>query len=300
MKRATILGLAAAFIASLSIFSTAPAQAAVRTCTLYNNPNDPGWPTQTNNLYTCFPSPHNQAEASLQTDMKLKAAGSPSNLDATSRSIMANKGTNVYVFYNPQDAKDTLSLVNFSTSTTISGFSYSYPSAQPGLNGRPTSLIFVFTASQWAAIPNQTPTSYDVNQLMGTVHHELGHQMDARWTEITANAPQLTAGTNRTISANATLFIAQVTKDASAISATDRNNFHALYPGFFIPGTTNWSISELTAEFFAIYSGGGTSNNADTILSNLFPCSVSHYMYWTIHQNGVLPTGAPGTVGFCP
>jgi hypothetical protein len=215
----------------------------------------------------------------MQTQIMNNVIAKTGSYGAANRTVMSNNHVDIRVFYNGTDALNTLQIQHAQgPQPTETGRSWATTAGQPHLTN-PTTTIWIYTLNQWNALNGATPTSYDINQEDGTVHHELGHQVDQDWAQ--ARTPPLTSSITNTPDP---LWNAAIGYDAANISVADRNYAASQWPQLFVPGTTNWAPSEDFAEEVATEVGGGVIAAEDQWIQQHMTCS-----YWyaqTVEQNG--------------
>lgn len=289
MKR-TFKGLLA--IASLAVVAVgsfllpSSAQAAIRTCAPYSG-SLTGYPYTTGNLYFCLPAPQNSAETNLQTVIKSSSANVFPNFTSISRTELQNKNVKWYIFYNGQDAIDTLKSMGLSASEpgpkpTETGRTFSVPSAS-GLPA-PTSAIFVYNTQQWNAMGGAIPTQsngYSGTQLIGTIRHETGHEFDRIFG---LDIPL--SGTGISITNTDTNFAKAIAWDAADMTAAD---IAAVTGTQYYDTSTGIKWNEVFAESIASKVGGGAKPSDGTnLIRPIFKCT-----YWYVDNLYTSVAGSP-------
>lgn len=286
MKRTfkSLLALTCLAVAAVgSFFVPSQAEAAVRTCTPYSGTLT-GYPYTTGNLFFCLPTPTPGAETNLQTVIKSSGANTFLNFTTITRTELQNKNVKFYIFYNGNDAIDTLKSMGLPASTpgptaTETGRSFTVPN---GL-ATPASAIFVYNLNQWNAMGGATPTQsngYNGTQYVGTIRHETGHEFDRIWFQ---DIP-LTGG-NGNLTGVDTRFIQALTWDVADMTAAEITA---------VTGTQYYNASgarreEIFAESIASKTGGGAvPSDGTNLIRPIFKCT-----YWYVDSLYTSVAGSP-------
>lgn len=295
-----LAALAAFIIAGISAtLISSPAHAAVRTCTDW--PGGTGQPYPKNgNLKKCFPAPLTSAETYLQNDMMNNVNAAISNLTANEKSLMSSKGIVFYVFYNGVDAFDTLGDPN-GVKPGETGRSYVWTNTTPVVG--PKTALWPFTPNQWQALNGARPTTYNLQQFMGTAVHEAGHHMDRVWAQINGYAPTIQAiiSTNSTLNPIAAQsHINALNFDGARLTAADIQWMKINFPHLIktVKGVDRLATNEVFAEQFARIHGGGAggaSGAEATFLLQHFSCSNWVVTYLKTNNGNTPPTPATGS-----
>lgn len=266
-------------------------------CVVYPNPTQANYPLN-GHLFNCMGLPRNSSEASYQTAIMNSANAAVAGY-GTDRTKLNAKNVDVYIFYNGVDALITKRIDRTGNSLTYEETGRSFVEAPVGNTTLPnaSSLVYVYTQTEWAAQAGFIPAYYNTGAYAGTVTHELGHQMDRIWSAALGYAPAATS----LISLNTTnqaYYLKALAWDWAAISAANKNTLKQTYFYLFQdpanPVTLN--NSEVFAEETAINNGiGRGGSTGKTFINSTLRCSrwVVTYMK---NNNGTFPP-TPDPVG---
>lgn len=294
--------LAVAGLALAAVLSSAPAHATIQPCTQYvpppGTPNT-GYPAFTGNLYFCFPASRNSNETNAQLLMRNNVAGAFSNITIPIRGNLQSRSINFYVFYNGNDAFDTLQVDTSHGEPPVksneSGRSWVFlPPNNPTNKATPVTSIFVWTNDQYATLGLNTrsPTTGDIptaqqTQLSGTARHETGHQIDRVWAQQLNFAP---ASSSLMVN-NYTNYATALGWDGAHLTQADLNTMSAQFPRL-VDSSQNLQRGEFFPELIAMFTGGGALPAEDTFITSKFPCA-----RWLVQQGLYSSTGLTPNIG---
>lgn len=298
MKRtkSNLLGVLALALAGMggSFLAAAPAQAAV-SCPIYPSPVQTTWP-KNGHIYNCMPTPRNSAETALQAQI-LNTAAIGGNLNTNAKTKLNAKNVDIIVAYTAVDAFAKAGITpgvggEKPIGAGESGRSWVFTNTNATLVN-PTTAVFVYTQTQWNAIPGtpKIPTSYVGSQLTGTVHHELGHQLDRIWAQYLGYTPTATAVITGTAASH---FGVAVNVDGAQLTPADITTIQNNYPRLLIdppPASPVLNFNEIFAEQVAINAGGGANSAEDTFINAKFRCST--WLVTQMYTNGGTPPASP-------
>lgn len=283
-----LIGLGASAISS-------PASAAV---------NCPKWPSPlgTNyalngHIYNCMPTPRNGSESALQQQILNRVNAAVADFTGDMKTKFNAKNVDIVVSYNAVDGYAKANVTPGSGGEPASSANESGRSWVLGNKNativNPTSMIFVYTQTQWSALGGAIPTSYNSTQVGGTLHHELGHQIDRVWAQYNGWAPAATAiVVNNSTNAN---YGKAVNIDGQQLTAADITTIQNNYPRL-LQNSTTLNINELFAEEVASVNGGGANASEDSFISTKFRCS--QWFVTTMKNTNGVPPAAPNP-GLC-
>lgn len=254
-------------------------------------PKWPATPTSTypknGHLYNCMPTPRNAAENTLQQTILNKVNAAVADYAANAADLNI-RNVDIQVSYTAADSyakNGALGTQNEPpSSATETGRSWVLPNKNPPILTNPTTSVWVFTVAQWNAISGnpKIPTTFNQDQLSGTVRHELGHQFDRIWAQKQKNG----AGWNPTGTAlvhnnqENNVWTQAFTRDVGKLQAPQITELEQNFPWMLNnPGTPQHSLkpNEFIAEEIIVQQGA-TPALTTWIRTNL-PCS-----QWVITQ----------------
>jgi hypothetical protein len=299
MKQLFKYGYIAAALSLLwmSLAIPAPARAAVQQCKPVNLPGgNSSYPGIDGHLFNCMPEPRNQLEKDMQIVVVHDVIASVGKYGPKNEDILGKGAVDIMVFYNGQDAFDTLGIETGAREPSIkpneSGRSWATVLGQPSLK-TPTTTVWIWTQTQWTALKGKIPSMADVdaNQLMGTTKHELGHQFDVQWAKV--SDPSWTS-----ITMNDSIWRKALSCDAKIVTNATRESAMRKWPRLFT-GVGDYAQNEIFAELCATEVSGGVDPIEDLWLKMNLSCA--YYYVQTLEQsNGAGPaTRLPNTLCRC-
>ncbi|GEM_PF-3471099 len=300
MKRTfkNLLAIAGLAIVGFGSFVAATPANAALSCPKYPIPLQTTYPLN-GHIYNCMPTPRNSAETQLQAQILNGVNAAVAAFQNKRTNDLNPRNIDIQVSYTAADsyaANQGLILGEPPSQAGETGRSWVLPNHNPPIITNPTTTIFVFTVSQWNAVPGnpKIPTSYNSTQLAGTVHHELGHQFDRIWAQKQGYAPSASAiVTNNTTNMK---YISALTIDAGILSPTDFNHMKTTWP-WMLDAAFNYKPNEFFAEQIAINANGGATPALTMFINDKFRCSTWYVTQMYNAVNNAAPVSPPNPTG---
>lgn len=245
-------------------------------------------------LFNCLGYPRSAAELQYQNELMNGANAAIADFTTDQKTKFNTKNIDVYVYYNGADALlgKRIDVTGATVTTVQMGKSFvEAPVGNPTLP-RPSSIVWAYNKTDWETKYATIPKSPSSSAYSGTVHHELGHQIDRIWAKDLAYAPTTTSliSLNNT---NEAYYLKAVAWDWVNMSAADKATLWSSYPYVMTNASTIDNYQLFAAQTGGIGLGGIAGYN---FISTKLKCS-----QWVVTQmkntNGSFP--AAPTAGQC-